>query len=125
MVVAKYVGKGEFINGVAARDLTDEDWEVMGRQGRQQWVIDSPLYEMQIAVDFPRLPSLLTPMPSIDKTIDEALATAGFETISQVEAATDDQLLALSGVGKGGLKKIRTAVAQSYASQIERLDNDG
>jgi len=45
-IVAKYVGKGEFINGVAARDLTDEDWEVMGRQGRQQWVIDSPLYEM-------------------------------------------------------------------------------
>lgn len=120
-VVAKYVGNGEFINGVAARDLTDEDWAVIGRQGRQQWVIDSPLYELLVDVAYPPGDEP-EPMISVDKTIDAALAEAGFLLLEAVNRADDETLLAVSGIGPAGLRKIRQAIATHYSSQIERVE---
>lgn len=44
-VLIKYVGNGSFINGLPARDLDEEDWRVIGLQGRQAEVLASNLYK--------------------------------------------------------------------------------
>ena len=123
-IVVKYVGDGSFINGLPARDLTDEDWEVIGRQGRQQWVIDSDLYEVLLDVAPEKKVGTWTPIANLDLSKDvEAALLAGFlEFVEEVNAAPDEQLLALDGIGPAKLKEIRTAVARSMASDVERLD---
>lgn len=44
-IVAKYVGNGEFLGGVPARDLEDGDWARLD-DARRELVEKSPLYEL-------------------------------------------------------------------------------
>jgi len=61
----------------------------------------------------PRLPEALTPISeaqgSLPPAIEAALLEAGLATVEQVRATSDAGLLALPGIGRAALKKIREA----------------
>lgn len=48
MIKAKYVGAGDYLNGIPARDLTEADWAQLTSE-QQVAVATSPLYEIQAA----------------------------------------------------------------------------
>lgn len=109
--VIKYVGDGSFINGLPARDLDEHDWQIIGLQGRQQEVLDSDLYEAVGDVEVVDTSDIGTTLPLITPEINEALADAGYTSIEAVQAASDETLLAVPGIGKGRLKTIREATS--------------
>lgn len=45
--------------------------------------------------------------PAVTQAQRAALASAGFETAEQIRAATDEQLLAVDGIGPGTLARLR------------------
>lgn len=110
--VVKYVGNGAIINGLPARDLTEADWEVIGTQGRQHEVLNSPLYKVvNNEIEMPVPEPETTPVPVIGDGIEATLKLAGYETVEAVQAATDEELLAIEGIGPARLAKIREALA--------------
>lgn len=48
--------------------------------------------------------------PAISQRIHEALWGAGFDTLEKLRAASDEELLAVPGVGRSTLTHIRTAL---------------
>jgi len=48
----------------------------------------------------------------LEENVLDKLIDAGFETDVQIRAASDESLLAINGVGKGTLAKIRKAVKE-------------
>lgn len=49
------------------------------------------------------------PPPDIDDKLQLLLFQAGFETMDEIDKASDDDLLAIKGIGKAALEKIRAA----------------
>lgn len=50
------------------------------------------------------------PLTPLDQDVADALVSAGYETIDKVREASDEDLLAVKGIGKTKLKEIREAV---------------
>ena len=52
---------------------------------------------------------------NLDAACDRALVRTGLETVEQIAAASDDELLAIPGIGYARLREIRAAVNLYYA----------
>ncbi len=102
---AKYVGAGEFHSGIPRRDLTADDWAALDA-ARQALVMASPLYETE-----PPPIGRKTTLPGVGPEIAQALYHAGYTTLDAIAAATEEDLLAISGIGPGRLKQIREALS--------------
>lgn len=50
-------------------------------------------------------------LPGIGTEIADALKAAGYDTAAKVQAASDEDLLAISGIGKTRLRQIREVVS--------------
>jgi len=51
-------------------------------------------------------------LPGIGNEIADALRNAGFDSVEKIKQASDEQLLAISGIGKGRLETIRAALSE-------------
>lgn len=108
----KYVGRGEFLMGVPARDLSVEELVAMTEEERVRvdrcglWVGELPEVLPQ-----PLAGSSLDGIEGIGAEIRGALAAVGIETAEQLRNADDRALLAISGIGVKRLAEIRAAVA--------------
>jgi len=51
-------------------------------------------------------------LPGIGNEIADALRNAGFDSVEKIRQASDEQLLAISGIGKGRLETIRAALKE-------------
>jgi len=51
-------------------------------------------------------------LPGVGAEIYDALINAGFDSIDKLKTASDSQLLSISGIGKGRLDSIRTALGE-------------
>jgi predicted flap endonuclease-1-like 5' DNA nuclease len=100
----KYVGVGEFLSGIPARDLTEAEWESLSK-AQQKAAIESGLY---VAGEMPPGKEWL---PGVGPEIAAALRNAGYKSVAAVAAATDEDLLAIAGIGGGRLRTIREALA--------------
>jgi predicted flap endonuclease-1-like 5' DNA nuclease len=80
-------------------------------------VIDRPLTPAEELAETAPTGSELTTLPGIDLEIMGALVHAGYTTVAQVQAATDAELLAISGIGPVRLAKIR-GIIHSGASPL-------
>jgi hypothetical protein len=92
----RYVGRGQFYSGVPARDLTAADLAQLAEPTRLT-VLRGNLYQA-IA-------------PELDLPAQELLLAAGYRSREAVAAATDTDLLAITGIGKKRLEQIRAALA--------------
>lgn len=107
----KYVGRGEFLMGVPARDLSVEELVAMSAEERERvdrcglWVGELP--QMLPA---PKVGRPLDEIEGIGAEIRGALAAVGIETVEQLKNADDRALLAISGIGVKRLAEIRAAV---------------
>jgi hypothetical protein len=98
----KYVGRGEFLPGVPARDLSAEELLAMPAEERVR--ID------RCGLWVGELPRPLCDIDGIGAEIRGALAAVGIETVEQLRHADDRALLAISGIGAKRLADIRAAV---------------
>jgi DNA-directed RNA polymerase alpha subunit len=97
----KYNGNG-FIPGIPARDLSDSDLAQLD-DGQRQAVAKSTAYSG-------KLPPPKTSIRGIDDQIARALRQAGINTIEKIKQASDEELLAISGIGAARLAEIRAAL---------------
>lgn len=105
----KYVGRGEFLQGVPMRDLSAAELRAMAAEQRQR-IWDSCLW-------LGEMPEPLTAeaLPSVGEEILMALDGAGFETIQDIREASDEALLAVSGIGPKRLADIRAVIGTAEA----------
>jgi predicted flap endonuclease-1-like 5' DNA nuclease len=99
----KYVGDGEFLSGIPARDLDKQEWARLSETARTD-AIESGLY---VAGEMPPGKEWL---PGVGPEIAAALRNAGYGSVAAVAAATDEDLLAIAGIGGGRLRTIREAL---------------
>lgn len=104
---------GAFIDGVPLQDIDRDTWGAMPEHV-QASVRACPFYAPTGWLQEER-PSLQ--LPGIGKEITTALENAGFKTAADIAAASDEDLLAVSGIGHGRLQTIREAL--EAASQEE------
>lgn len=95
-ITTRYMGRGEFYLGVPARDLTAADLAQLTETARLT-VLRGNLYQV-IA-------------PELDLPAADLLLAAGYRSREAVDAATDTDLLAITGIGKKRLEQIRAALA--------------
>jgi ERCC4-type nuclease len=48
----------------------------------------------------------------VGQEIYDALVNAGFDSIEKLQTASDEELLSISGIGKGRLESIRAALSE-------------
>ena len=53
---------------------------------------------------------LITAVGGIPKYVLDVLVEAGYDTVTKVRAASDDELLAVDGIGEGRLRAIRKVI---------------
>lgn len=105
--------EGAFIDGAPLTDIDTAIWEAL--PGHVQASVRAcPFYAPTGWLQEER-PSLQ--LPGIGKEITTALENAGFKTAADIAAASDEDLLAVSGIGHGRLQTIREAL--EAASQEE------
>ncbi|MBE2197528.1 MAG: helix-hairpin-helix domain-containing protein [Anaerolinea sp.] len=98
---------GAFLDGVPLADVDKATWDALPEHV-QASVLVCPFYARVTAVvDAPALN-----IPGIGVEIVVALANAGFTTVAEIAAATDEQLLNISGIGPARLVNVRAALAQ-------------
>lgn len=111
----KYVGRGEFLMGVPARDLSVEELMAMTEEERVRvdrcglWVGELP----QI-LPAPKVGRPLDEIEGIGAEIRGALAAVGIETVEQLQNTEDKVLLAISGIGAKRLAAIRAAAGGAW-----------
>lgn len=97
---------GAVLDGVPLRDLTAAEFAALPERW-QAAVKREPFYA---AADAPARIGL-SDVPGIGEEIASALSHAGYRTITDVIAASDMELLAISGIGAGRLARVRQALA--------------
>lgn len=105
----KYVGRGEFLQGIPRRDLSAAELRALTAEERRR-VWDSCLWVGEMPAPFAEN----TP-PTIGAEILLALDRAGFETIQDIREASDEALLAVSGIGPKRLADIRAVIGTAEA----------
>lgn len=97
--------QGEHLDGVPLRDLTRAEYGELPEVW-QRAVTAVPYY-----VANGNTPPTLASIDGVGEEITRALANAGYSNWTAVSAATDDDLLKISGIGKTRLAHIRAAIA--------------
>lgn len=101
---------GAFLDGVPLSDIDEATWDALPDHVQAD-VRGCPFYAGTTAVSVDA-PALDIDIPDIGVEIIMALANAGFATVAKIAAATDEQLLNVSGIGPARLVNIRAALAQ-------------
>lgn len=103
--------QGEHLDGVPLRDLTRMEYDELPEVW-QRAVTAVPYY-----VANGDTPPALVSIDGVGEEITRALANAGYSDWTAVSAATDDDLLKISGIGKTRLSHIRAAIADHLGAK--------
>lgn len=106
-IKARYIGVKEYYAGAPARDLTEEEYERLAPEVRKL-VDEGSLYEVVASeVVESKGPRFFDELPMV---IADALVEAGYERLADVAGASDEELLAVDGIGAERLAKIRELI---------------
>lgn len=101
------------VDGAPLADIPADEWAKLPDQVRRS-VAAAVFYEVtskgERTAETANMSELVTALPGINTEIAGALAAAGYDTPDAIRAASDEQLLAISGIKEKRLAQIRLAL---------------